>query len=230
MSDDRLRLLIERIERINEEIAGLRDDRKDVFAEAKAMGYDAAIIRKVIARRGMPPEARQEADAMLDLYEAALGGHGPDVPVSDAAERAAALAQDLLAEQIAGLEDPETAARVVEHVTALIDLRAEVAELRRQEGDRRKLAKAEGLQVAQLGLVVRWLEKCAKHGPDAMRAGEAVYLMYRATVENRPEAAAPTADPVLAAKFAAPKPKKITARDRRLAETMLWAGSRGEDK
>lgn len=60
---------VERVERLSEEIEGLGDDRKEVFGEAKATGFDSAILRKVIARRKMDPGSREEADALLELYE-----------------------------------------------------------------------------------------------------------------------------------------------------------------
>lgn len=72
-TDDRLRLLIERIERLAEEAKGIADDIKHVYAEAKAVGYDASIIRKVVKLRKMTPEDRAEAEAMLETYLAALG-------------------------------------------------------------------------------------------------------------------------------------------------------------
>lgn len=229
MTDDRLRLLVERVERINEDIKGLQDDRKDVFSEAKAVGYDMATFRKVIARRGMDPADRHEADMLLETYEAALSGSGAPVEVLPPGQRAAEMAHMLLAEQIAGLEDPQFAALLIEHVAQLLDLRAEIAALREQEANRRKLAKGEGFQVKQVAQVVRWIEQCAKHGAEAMRAGEATFLMYRGTVESNEDGADPakaTSDSVLAAKFAKPEPKKVNARDKRLAETMVWAGGR----
>lgn len=68
MSDDRLRLLIERIERLEEEKKGIGEDIKDVFSELKSTGYDAAIVRKVIKLRKMKPEDRAEMDALLATY------------------------------------------------------------------------------------------------------------------------------------------------------------------
>ena len=73
VTDDRLRLLIERVERLEEEKAGIADDIKDVFLEAKAVGYDAKIMRKVIALRKMQPDDRREMETILDLYKSALG-------------------------------------------------------------------------------------------------------------------------------------------------------------
>lgn len=72
-ADDRLRLLIERIERLEEEKKGIGDDIKDVYSEAKATGYDAKIMRKIIALRKMKPDDRREMDAVLETYMAALG-------------------------------------------------------------------------------------------------------------------------------------------------------------
>ncbi len=72
-TDDRLRLLIERIERLAEEKNGIQDDIKDVYGEAKAVGYDAKILREVIKLRKMRPDQRQEMEAILEAYMAALG-------------------------------------------------------------------------------------------------------------------------------------------------------------
>lgn len=72
-TDDRLRLLIERVERLNEEIKGIQDDRKDVFSEMKAVGYDTKAVREVIRLRAMKPDDRREMQMVLDTYCAALG-------------------------------------------------------------------------------------------------------------------------------------------------------------
>lgn len=70
---DELRLLIERAERLEEEKKGLSDDIKDVFAEAKARGYDAPTIKKIIAIRKKKREEFQEEEAILEVYMKALG-------------------------------------------------------------------------------------------------------------------------------------------------------------
>ncbi len=72
-TDDRLRLLIERVERLEEEKKGIQDDIKDVYAEAKAVGYDAKIMRQIVRLRKMKPDDRREMEAILDLYKSALG-------------------------------------------------------------------------------------------------------------------------------------------------------------
>ncbi len=71
--DDRLRLLIERVERLEEEKKGIADDIRDVYAEAKAVGYDTKIMRQIVRLRKMKPDDRAEMEAILDTYKAALG-------------------------------------------------------------------------------------------------------------------------------------------------------------
>ena len=72
-TDDRLRLLIERVERLEEEKKGIADDIRDVYAESKAVGYDSKIMRQIVRLRKMKPDDRAEMEAILDLYKAALG-------------------------------------------------------------------------------------------------------------------------------------------------------------
>src|SRR6185369_7051252 len=70
---DQLRLFIERIERLEEEKKGISDDVRDVYAEAKANGYDPKIMRMIVRLRKMETHTRQEQDAVLETYRAALG-------------------------------------------------------------------------------------------------------------------------------------------------------------
>ena len=70
---DQLRLLIERIERLEEEKKGIADDIRDVYAEAKAVGYDPKIMRQIVRLRKLPVHDRKEMEAILDLYKLALG-------------------------------------------------------------------------------------------------------------------------------------------------------------
>ena len=72
-ADDRLRLLVERIERLEEEKRGIGDDIKDVYSEAKGTGYEPKILRKVIALRKMAPDDRREMEMLLETYKNALG-------------------------------------------------------------------------------------------------------------------------------------------------------------
>ena len=72
-TDDRLRLLIERVERLEEEKKGTADDIRDVYAEGKAVGYDTKMMREIIRLRKMKPDDRRAMEAILDTYKAALG-------------------------------------------------------------------------------------------------------------------------------------------------------------
>jgi uncharacterized protein (UPF0335 family) len=70
---DDLRLLIERVERLEEEKKAIADDVKEVYGEAKARGYDTKTMREIVRLRKMETQARQERDALLETYRAALG-------------------------------------------------------------------------------------------------------------------------------------------------------------
>jgi uncharacterized protein (UPF0335 family) len=72
-ADQRLLLLIERIERLAEEKKGIGDDIKDVFSEAKATGYDPKTMRKLIADRKKSRDDLAEERAIYDTYAAAIG-------------------------------------------------------------------------------------------------------------------------------------------------------------
>ena len=71
--NQRLRLFIERWERLEEEKKGISDDQKDVMQEAKANDYDTKIMRHLIKLRKMETHTRQEWDALVDAYRAELG-------------------------------------------------------------------------------------------------------------------------------------------------------------
>lgn len=72
VSAEQLRLLIERIERLEEEKKGISDDIRDVYGEAKATGFDVKSMRTVIKLRKMERHQRQELDAHTEAYRAAL--------------------------------------------------------------------------------------------------------------------------------------------------------------
>ena len=73
VSDQQLRLFIERIERLEEEKKGIADDIRDVYLESKAQGYDPKIMRQIVRLRKMPVHDRKEMEAILDVYKSALG-------------------------------------------------------------------------------------------------------------------------------------------------------------
>ena len=68
-----LRAVVERIERLEEEKKTIAADIKEVYAEAKGNGFDTKILRKVISIRKKDASERQEEEALLDVYLAALG-------------------------------------------------------------------------------------------------------------------------------------------------------------
>lgn len=70
---EELRLLIERVERLDEEIRGMQDDRKDVLAEAKGRGFNTKAILKIIAARRQKKEEWQELEGDVETYMVSLG-------------------------------------------------------------------------------------------------------------------------------------------------------------
>ena len=69
----RLRSIVERLERLDEDKKAVMADQKEVFAEAKGEGYDVKTLRKVLRIRAQDKAKRQEEEAILDLYLSALG-------------------------------------------------------------------------------------------------------------------------------------------------------------
>lgn len=70
---DELRLLIERVEALEEERVSIGHDVKDVYATAKSQGYDTKTMRKIVALRKLEKDVRDEADALMATYRSALG-------------------------------------------------------------------------------------------------------------------------------------------------------------
>lgn len=70
---DQLKAFIERIERLEEEKAGIAGDIREIFSEAKGNGFDTKVMRRVISLRKKDHAERQEEEAILELYMQALG-------------------------------------------------------------------------------------------------------------------------------------------------------------
>jgi uncharacterized protein (UPF0335 family) len=70
---DRLRSLVERIERLEEERKALGEDIKDIYGEAKSAGYDVKVLRQLIRIRKQEPNEVEELETLLDVYRRALG-------------------------------------------------------------------------------------------------------------------------------------------------------------
>jgi len=72
-TDNRLELLLQRVETLAEERKGISDDIRDVFAEAKAVGYDPKIMREVLKQRAMKPDVRKERNQLIETYANSIG-------------------------------------------------------------------------------------------------------------------------------------------------------------
>lgn len=88
MSGQQLLSIIERIERLHEEKRAIEGDAKEVYAEAKANGYDTKAIRELVKRRAKDPSERSEFEAIVDLYEQEIA-NASRAQARDAREEAA---------------------------------------------------------------------------------------------------------------------------------------------
>ena len=90
IAGERLKSFIERVERLEEEKRALAEDIKEVYAEAKGVGFDVKIMRQIVKIRKMDQDELDEQETLLDVYKRALGMI-PDLPSE--AEAAAAAAE-----------------------------------------------------------------------------------------------------------------------------------------
>ena len=70
---DELRQFVERIEKLEEEKAGIASDIRDVYAELKGRGFDTKAVRQIVRLRKQDHSERQEQEAILELYMEAMG-------------------------------------------------------------------------------------------------------------------------------------------------------------
>ena len=73
ISSDRLKSFLRRIEKLEEDKAGILEDIRDIYAEAKGTGFAVKIIRQIVRLRKMEQEKRREEEELLDLYKSAVG-------------------------------------------------------------------------------------------------------------------------------------------------------------
>jgi uncharacterized protein (UPF0335 family) len=73
VAGERLRSIVERVERLEEERKALASDIKDVFTEAKSAGFDVKVVRQILSLRKKDPAEVEEQETLLDLYKRALG-------------------------------------------------------------------------------------------------------------------------------------------------------------
>ncbi|HEX9489639.1 MAG TPA: DUF2312 domain-containing protein [Stellaceae bacterium] len=85
IAGERLKSFIERVERLEEEKRALAEDIKEVYAEAKGVGFDVKIMRQIVKIRKMDQDELDEQETLLDVYKRALGMI-PDLPSEAAAE------------------------------------------------------------------------------------------------------------------------------------------------
>jgi len=83
VAGDQLRAIVERIERIEEDIKALTDDKKDVYAEAKGNGFDVKILREVIRLRKQDKKERDEKETLLEVYLHAIETAGPELEAAE---------------------------------------------------------------------------------------------------------------------------------------------------
>lgn len=72
-SNAQLRAIVERVERVNDEIKGLSEGRKEIFLEAKSNGYDLPALKAIISRRAKDQAKLEALEQMVDVYESQLG-------------------------------------------------------------------------------------------------------------------------------------------------------------
>jgi len=73
LAGDRLRSIVERIERLEEERKGIGSDIRDIYAEAKSAGFEVKVVREIVKLRKLDAHDRREQEELLDLYKSAIG-------------------------------------------------------------------------------------------------------------------------------------------------------------
>ena len=109
IAGDQLRSYVERIEHVEEEIRGLTDDKKDIYAEAKANGFDVKILREVVRIRKEDQKEREQQQSLLDVYLHALDKSSPAKKAACCAgktSRASNAGAPLSAQWTAGVRPP----------------------------------------------------------------------------------------------------------------------------
>jgi uncharacterized protein (UPF0335 family) len=84
VAGDRIRSIIERIERLDEEIKDLMEAKKEIFAEAKGEGLDVKVLREILKLRKQDKDERDEQESLLELYLRAMDAPSP-APIAQAA-------------------------------------------------------------------------------------------------------------------------------------------------
>ena len=77
IAGDRIRSIIERVEQLDEEIKGLREGKKEIFAEAKGEGLDVKILKEILKLRKLDKDERDEHETLLDVYLRSMDAPSP---------------------------------------------------------------------------------------------------------------------------------------------------------
>ena len=77
IAGDRIRSIIERVEQLDEEIKGLMEGKKEIFAEAKGEGLDVKILKEILKLRKLDKDERDEHETLLDVYLRAMDAPSP---------------------------------------------------------------------------------------------------------------------------------------------------------
>ena len=224
---------VERIERLNGEIAELQYEKRGVIAEAKSVGFDGATIGRIVARRKVDPAVRADADLLLRVYEAELGmGDEPEEDGADAAAETLAVKSverkraQLAA--IAALLPPEAEAQLVAIIARLLDLRGQRSEITNEISVELKAAAKAGFSTPRIGEVCQRYEKIEKHGREAVLAAEAAQAVYADAFDRAGAADAigqATSDPKLQQMLGQPAPSRAQRTSKALERMRAQASA-----
>lgn len=195
---DRLRSFLERIERLLEERKAIQSDIKDIFIEAKGVGYDVKTMRKILSLRAMDSADRAEQEALLDTYMVALGmtnGGAAREPTDDELEaRATRIVTevDMLMELVTDGQPPSIAA-IREATGCSLGKASKLRGLVEDRISRSTPIEREMKSGGQPGLPAR----TADAGPEASSSPpDSEYTGARSTAEAGPEfGVGPATDP-----------------------------------
>lgn len=228
-ASERLRQFIDMIETRLADRDDINADIKAIFAEAKAEGFDTKMMRAVIRRRAMEPQALREADEILETYEAALGcgafaGEEQEMILCDDGIHRPVAEVQLLELLTRGPEiwppdaDGQHLADAVEMIEALMDQRAHI-------NGRIRLALKAHEEIGFSAKGIRTIIAQRAMDPDKRIAAEAIVAAYRHVMGIEGPTGRVMLPPPPASLPDAPRQKKMTQRERQMQEALGWAGA-----
>lgn len=194
--DPRLLGILRGIMALEDERADINSDISDRYAEAKALGYDTRIMRQLKKRLRMRPEDRDEDDALLNAYEAAVGMAGSgEARASEPRRRP----RNFTAPPNASSEEQLRAI-----ICRILEMRGERSDMTKAIAIELRKARAAGFSPVKIAEACRWLEKCDAHGRERMLEAEELFQIYRDIGEGPKPEVTVEGDSKLVAMFAAP--------------------------